>query len=63
MNSQRDSPFFYTMLAKSQSTLGHSQVAWKLLMNYLHRSDHEQSNPVGSDMSHVLADDDRQIGK
>jgi hypothetical protein len=38
-------------------------VAQKLLMNYRHKSNHDWTNPVGSHMSHVLADDDRQMGK
>jgi hypothetical protein len=59
MNSWRGSPFFGTMLVRSQSTLGCAHVAQKLLMNYRHRSDHEWIDPVGSPMSHVLADDDR----
>jgi hypothetical protein len=64
INSQRGSPFFSMMLARSHSTLGHAHMAQKLLMNYWHRSDHDQIDPVGSPMSHVLDDDDdRQIGK
>jgi hypothetical protein len=52
------------MLARSHSTLGPVHMAQKLLMNYWHRSDHDQIDPVGSPMSHVLDDDDgRQIGK
>jgi hypothetical protein len=34
-----------------------------LLMNYRHKSDHEWTVPVGSPMSHVLVDDEKQIGK
>jgi hypothetical protein len=34
-----------------------------LLMNCWHMSDHECTNPMGSPKSHVLADDDKQIGK
>jgi hypothetical protein len=63
LNSQRDSPFFCMMLARSQSTPGRSQVARMLLMNCRHRSDHERIDPVSSPMSHILADDDKQIGK
>jgi hypothetical protein len=33
------------------------------MMNYRHRSDHEQTDPVGSPMSQVLVDDERKIGK
>jgi hypothetical protein len=54
---------FCTMLVRSQSTLGHTHVAQKLLMNCWHMSDHECTNPMGSPKSHVLADDDKQIGK
>jgi hypothetical protein len=63
INSRRDSPFFYTMLVKSQSTPGRAHVAWKLLINYRHKSDHERTDPTGSPMSHVLVDDDGQMGK
>jgi hypothetical protein len=33
MNPQKDSPFFKMTLARSQSTLEHVHVAWKLLVN------------------------------
>jgi hypothetical protein len=51
------------MLAKAHSTPSHLQVALKLLMNYQHKSDHEQAYHVGSPMSWVLANDERQIVK
>jgi hypothetical protein len=57
--SKRDSPFFYLMLAKSQSNLGCSQVAQRLLTNCQHKSDHERTDPMGSPMSDVLAGDER----
>jgi hypothetical protein len=50
------------MLVRSHSTPGRSQVAQKLLMYYQHMSDHEQTDLVGSPMSHILVDDDKQIG-
>jgi hypothetical protein len=31
------------------------------MTNYWHRSDHERTDLVGSPMSHVLADDDKQM--
>jgi hypothetical protein len=37
MNSQRDSPFFWTMLARSQLTPGCPHVAQKLLVNNRHK--------------------------
>jgi hypothetical protein len=37
MNSQRDSPFFWTMLARSQLTLGCGHVAQMLLVNSQHK--------------------------
>jgi hypothetical protein len=61
--SKRDSPFFYLMLAKSQSTLGCSQVVQRLLINCQHKSDHERTDPMGSPMSEVLAGDERQIDR
>jgi hypothetical protein len=51
------------MLATSQSTSGHVHVAQKLLINCRHKSDHEQNNLAGSPMSHVLANDDKLMGK
>jgi hypothetical protein len=51
------------MMARSHSTLGCSQVVLKLLMNYLKRSDNDRTDPLGSPMSHVLADDERKIGR
>jgi hypothetical protein len=41
----------------------HLQVAQKLLMNCRHRSDHERIDLVGSPISQVLDDDERQIDK
>jgi hypothetical protein len=57
MNSQRDSPFFWTMLARSQSTLGRVHVVQKLLVNIWHRWDQECTEPEESPRSHILADD------
>jgi hypothetical protein len=37
MNTRRDSPFFWMMLARSQSTLGCAHVARKLLVNIQHK--------------------------
>jgi hypothetical protein len=51
------------MLPKSHSTLGQSQVALKLLMNCLQRSDHNWTEPVGSPIDLVLAEDNKQIGR
>jgi hypothetical protein len=50
-------------MARSQWTLGHEHVAWKLLMNCQHKSNQERIDPVGSPMSHALENDDRQIDK
>jgi hypothetical protein len=63
MNLRRDSPSFCTMLARSYSTPDHSQVALKLLMSYLQRSDHDHTKPVCSPISKVLAEDDMHIGR
>jgi hypothetical protein len=62
INSRRDSASFYTLLARSHSTLGHSQVALKLLMNCLQRSNHDRINPVGNPINQVMVEDDRKIG-
>jgi hypothetical protein len=51
------------MQARSLSTPGHAHVAQMFLMNYQHKLDLDHSDPVGSPMSYVLADDDRQMGK
>jgi hypothetical protein len=51
------------MLARSHATPGHSQVALKLLMNCLQRSDHDRTESVGSIINQVLAEDDRHIGR
>jgi hypothetical protein len=63
MNSRSDSPSFYMMPARSHSTLGLSQVALKLLMNWWQRSDQDRTDPIGSPINQVLADEDKQIGK
>jgi hypothetical protein len=63
INSRRDYPFLCTMLVRSQSAPGHAHVARKLLMNYRHKWNQERIDLVGSLMSHVLADDDTQMGK
>jgi hypothetical protein len=52
-----------TIVTLEVSHPGRSQVAQKLWTNCRHRSNHERINPVGSPVSHVLADDDKQIDK
>jgi hypothetical protein len=49
------------MLAWSRSTPSRSHVTLKLLTNYLQRSDHDRTDPVGSSINQVLAEDDRKI--
>jgi hypothetical protein len=63
MNSQRDSPFFLMTLAGSQSTLGCTHMAQKLLVNSQQKWFQERTDPVRSPRSNVLADDDKQTGK
>jgi hypothetical protein len=58
-----DPPFFFTMLARFHSMPDRRHVAQELLMNCRHKSDHDRTDPVGSPMNHVPADDDRQMGK
>jgi hypothetical protein len=63
MYSRRDSPFFWTKLARSQLTPGHAHVEWKLLVNNWCRWFQHQTDPAGNPWSQVLADDDKQTGK
>jgi hypothetical protein len=51
------------MLGRSQLTPSHTHVARMLLMHYRYKSDHEWTDLLGRAMSHVLADDDRQMDK
>jgi hypothetical protein len=63
MYSWRDSPFFLTTLARSQSIPSHTHVAHKLLVNNRHRWFQDQTGLLGSLRSQVLADDDKQTDK
>jgi hypothetical protein len=63
MNSRRDSPFFWMMLSRSQSTIGRAHVAQKLLVNSRHKWFEEQTDLMWSPRSHVQADDDKQTGR
>jgi hypothetical protein len=48
MNPQKDSPFFKMTLARSQSTLEHVHVAWKLLVNSWLKWFQERTDLAGS---------------
>jgi hypothetical protein len=63
MNSLRDSPFFWMMLARYQSTLRRAYVAQKLLVNSRYKWFQEQIDPMGILRSHILVDDDKQNGR
>jgi hypothetical protein len=54
MYSQMDSPFFWTTLARSQSTLDHAHMAHKLLVNNRHRWFQERTDPMGRPKSQIL---------
>jgi hypothetical protein len=63
MNSRRDSPFFWMMLAWSQSTPERMHMVRKLLVNRWHKWFLEHINPTGSHRSQILVDDDKQTGR
>jgi hypothetical protein len=57
MYSRRDSPFFWTTLARSQSTPG--RAVRKLLVNNRRKWLQDRTDPTGNSRSQVLADDDK----
>jgi hypothetical protein len=59
MNSRRNSPFFWMMLARSQSTPECALVVQKLLVNSQCKWFQECTEPTGSPRSQVLVDDDK----
>jgi hypothetical protein len=63
MNSRRDSPFLWMMLARSQLTPRCVHVTQKLLVNSRHKWFQEHTDPAESPSSQVLADDDKQTGR
>jgi hypothetical protein len=63
VSSRSNSPFIWTMPAKSHSTPGCAHVAHQLLLNSQHKWVQERTDTEGSPRSHILSDEDWQTGK